>query len=244
MEVTPDRNFGLVTGVVRSNYDEKQPGKVQVEYYLGESGKMKTGWVPVMTPYVGKEAGMYFLPEVGSDVIIAFLMGRPDCPVIIGSLWSKEVKRPADAVTEKNTIKIVKTAGGHIIRFSEEEKKEKLEVITPGELQISMDDEKKTVIIQDKDKKNIITMDSENGLISIEAEKKFTIKVDSTELTMEKDKVNLKSKEITIEGDSKLTLKGKTALVDGNSTTVKASGSMELSASGTNTIKGATVKVN
>ena len=35
-------NMGLVSGIVKGNYDEKQPGKVKVEYSLGEQGKMLT----------------------------------------------------------------------------------------------------------------------------------------------------------------------------------------------------------
>jgi hypothetical protein len=40
---------GLVVGTVRKNYDAKEPGKVMVEYTLGESGKMLTGFQTI--PY-------------------------------------------------------------------------------------------------------------------------------------------------------------------------------------------------
>ena len=47
---------GLVVGTVRKNYDAKEPGKVMVEYTLGESGKMLTGWIPVLAPYTTDKA--------------------------------------------------------------------------------------------------------------------------------------------------------------------------------------------
>ena len=99
-------NPGLVIGTVRKNYDKKEPGKVMVEYSLGESGKMLTGWISVMTPYTADKAGMYLLPEVGDEVIIGFLSGRTDCPIVLGSIWSKNVTRPSNAVNEKNSMKI------------------------------------------------------------------------------------------------------------------------------------------
>ena len=49
--------YGLVQGIVKENYDKDQPGRIKVEYYIGEQGKMLTGWIPVMTPYVAKDAG-------------------------------------------------------------------------------------------------------------------------------------------------------------------------------------------
>ena len=41
---------GIVTGIVKENWDEKHKGQLKVEYNLGEEGKNLTGWVPVMTP--------------------------------------------------------------------------------------------------------------------------------------------------------------------------------------------------
>jgi len=239
-----DRVFGLVKGVVRQNYDKEQPGMLKVEYHLGEKGKMVTGWIPVMTPYAATEGGMFFFPEVDTEVIIAFLMGKTDCPVVIGSLWNKKIKKPASAMVEKNITKLLKTEGGHTIEFSDEKGKEKITVKTKAEMTLMMDDEKKMFTIKDKDGKNKIEFDTGKGELSIEASKKITLKVGSTQFAMESSKLNGKSSNVEFEGQSGFKAKGQTTNIEGTSTTIKAQGSLKLQASGIAELKGSMVKVN
>ena len=235
---------GLVAGTVKENYDKNQPGKVKVEYSLGEQGKVLSGWVPVMTPYVAEKGGMYLLPETGSQVVIGFLGGRFDCPVVLGSLWSSQVERPEKAVTEKNTEKIFRTKGGHEIRLSEEKKKEAITITTPGELTIFLSDEKKLIAIRDKDKKNTFSIDASKGEISVKADKKLSLTVGSTAIALEKNKLTLQSG--TVEGNASQTLKlkGQSSSLEGTQVQVKADGSLKVQSGGIAEVKGSMVKIN
>lgn len=236
---------GLLTGIVKENWDQKQPGKVKVEYYLGQKGKMVTQWIPVMSPYVAGGAGAYFLPEVGNEVVVAFLMGRPDCPVVLGSLWSKSVPADSQWPKEKNPTKALKTKGGHEICFSDEEKKEKLTVTTPGGLSAIFDDEKKSITLKDKDGKNTVALNSEKGEIVIDAQKKLTLSVGGTAaVSIESNKMTIKSGAVSAEGSQSLTLKGQTASLQGSQVQVKADASLKLEASGITEVKGSMVKLN
>ncbi len=238
-------SFGLVVGTVKNNYDKNEAGKVQVEYSLGEQGKVLTGWIPVLAPYTAVKGGMYFLPETGTEVVVGFLGGRTDCPVVLGSLWSKKVERPQNAVTEKNFTKVVRTKGGHEIRFSDEDKKQKLTVETPGNLTIELSDEKKTVTIHDKDKKNSIVIDGEKGEIKLDANKKLEISIGGTAaVTIEKNKITLKSGTVEINASQTLNLKGQSTSIKGSQVAIKADGSLNASASGMTQIKGSMVKIN
>lgn len=236
---------GIVTGIVKENWDSNQPGKVKVEYYLGEKGKMVSRWMSVMSPYVASSAGMYFLPEIGSEVVIAFQMGRPDCPIVLGSLWSQSVPMPKEAPGEKNPTKSLKTKGGHEILFSDEEKKESLTVTTPAGLSLSMDDEKKTVTVKDKDGKNTWILNTEKGEITMNAEKKFILSIGGTAvLTVEANSLTGKSGTITWEGSQSLKLTGQTANLAGSQIQIKADASLKAESGGMTEIKGSMVKVN
>ncbi len=238
-------SFGLVVGTVKNNYDKNEAGKVQVEYSLGEQGKVLTGWIPVLAPYTAAKGGMYFLPETGTEVVVGFLGGRTDCPVVLGSLWSKNVERPQNAVNEKNLTKVLRTKGGHELRFSDEDKKQKLTVETPGSLTIDLSDEKKTVIIHDKEKKNSITIDGQKGEIKLDADKKLVISIGGTAaITVEKNKITLKSGTVEIDASQTLNLKGQSLSAKGSQVTVKADGTLNISASGITQIKGSMVKIN
>ena len=53
-----------------------------------------------------------FLPEIGTEVVISFIMGTGISLFVIGSLWNKQSPIPADLPNEKNTFKTIKTKGG------------------------------------------------------------------------------------------------------------------------------------
>ena len=133
---------GIVSGIVLENNDKQYPGMVKVEYSVGEAGKNKSGWIPVASYYAGKEYGSYFLPEIGSEVLIAFILGNWDEPVVIGSLWNKQSPIQKDIPHEKNIYKTIKTKGGNKILFSDEDKKQSIEISTPNGMKICINDEK------------------------------------------------------------------------------------------------------
>jgi uncharacterized protein involved in type VI secretion and phage assembly len=238
-------NPGLVIGTVRKNYDKKEPGKVMVEYSLGESGKMLTGWISVMTPYTADKGGMYLLPEIGDEVVIGFLGGRTDCPIVLGSIWSRNVNRPSNAVTEKNTVKMFRTKGGHEVCFSEESNKGYVKVTTPGGMYLCLADEKKTVEIRDKDKNNSISINGNSGEIRINAGKKLTLSIGGTAaVTIENNKVTIKSGTINVDAMQTLKLHGQSVSVQGTQVSVKADGSLGVESSGITQVKGSMVKIN
>ena len=84
---------GVVTGTVKENYDKDNPGKVKVELFLGERGLNVTGWIPVMTPYAGNKYGGYALPEVGDEVVVAFLMGDRNSSEACGAAKIRSPRR-------------------------------------------------------------------------------------------------------------------------------------------------------
>jgi uncharacterized protein involved in type VI secretion and phage assembly len=105
----------------------------------------------VIAPMAGDDRGMAFLPEEGDQVVVAFVNGAPGDPVVIGSLWSASGKPPQTDKGKKNDIKILKTRGGHSIRFVDEKGKEKIEIADPGNNTLVFDAAKKTIEITSKD---------------------------------------------------------------------------------------------
>ncbi len=236
----------VTTGKVVENWDSKHPGMVKVELFLGESGKNKTDWVRVAQPYAGKDRGLYFLPEVGDEVVLAFNMGDRDHPIIIGSLWNQVDTIPKETAVEKNHVKRLTTKGGHELVFSEEQGKEILTLHTPGNLTLIMEDEKKTITIQDGDGKNMVTVDGKNGAVTVKADKKLVLEAGSGSLTLDGQgkKATLKMDTVSIEAGQSLNLKGQNVKLEGSMMKVASSGNLEASASGMLTLKGSMTKIN
>lgn len=238
---------GIVIGIVKDNWDKEHPGMVKVEYFLGEKGKNQTGWIPMATPYAGKEYGMYALPEVGSEVVLAFQMGDRNCPVVIGSVWSRKNPVPQETANEKNTVKRLRTKGGCEIFFSEEEGKERIQIQTPKNLSLLIEDEKETIQIGDKDGKNGIVLDTKQGTLKILAEKSTEIQVGGKTMASFDGKsgiIELTAGKLVCKTDQSAEIKGQTIKIDGASTNVKGSGTLKLESSGSTQVKGSIVQIN
>ncbi|MEG0779825.1 MAG: phage baseplate assembly protein V [Oscillospiraceae bacterium] len=240
------RIFGITTGKVVENWEKKHPGMVKVELFMGEPGKNRTDWAPVAQPYAGKEYGSYFLPEVGDEVVLAFNMGDQDHPIIIGSLWNQVNVPPADTAAEKNDIKRLKTKGGHELLFTEESGKETLTLHTPGGLTMKMEDDPQTILVQDKDGKNLVKIDGKNGAITATAGKKIILDVGGSEFTLDGQgkKATLKINNINIEANQSLTLKGQNVKIEGSMIKINASGNLDANANGILSVKGSMAKIN
>lgn len=237
---------GVVTGTVKENYDKDNPGKVKVELFLGEDGLNVTGWIPVMTPYAGNKYGEYTLPEVGDEVVVAFRLGDRNCPIVIGSLWSGKNPHPDGAVTEKNTIKRFVTKGKNEICIDDTEKKAKIEIKTATDKMMIFDEENDNIIIQDKDKKNLVKIDSKGGEVTIKAEKKITIDAGGAKGVFDGPgkKISLSAGTVELKADQALNAKGMTTKIEGTNVEIKANASFKSQSSAITEIKGAMVKIN
>ncbi|WP_254555390.1 phage baseplate assembly protein V, partial [Salmonella enterica] len=51
-------------------------------------------WARVSQFWSGRDLGAQFLPRVGTEVLVSFLGGNPDCPVIIGCLFNGNYLAP------------------------------------------------------------------------------------------------------------------------------------------------------
>lgn len=245
---------GITTGVVKENYDKEYPGMVKVELFLGEKGKNLTGWVPVMTNYAGEKYGNYWLPEIGQEVVVSFMYGEKNCPVVLGALWDKKNVLPEGASTEKNTVKMMTTKNGIKIQFSEEEKKTKIDLETPGKLSIHIDDEKKTISIVDEKAENKLELNCQDGKIALDAKTKLEFSIGHTPMvTIDKEVVTLDAKTISIKGKQKIEVSGQNVKVSAQSNaeisanasaSMKGNAGLKLESSAMTEVKGSMLKLN
>jgi type VI secretion system secreted protein VgrG len=99
-------------------------GRVQVVFKWDEDHKLDlqhSCWVRVATASAGQQFGSVFLPRIGHEVIIEFLDGNPDNPIITGSLYNSANKQPWPLPGEKNSsgIRTKSTLKGGADDFNE-----------------------------------------------------------------------------------------------------------------------------
>lgn len=236
---------GLLNAVVKENWDEKHKGMVKVEYLLGEKNHKTSDWVRVMTPYGGKEYGNYWLPEIDTEVVVGFIQGNLNMPVVLGCLWNETDVYPKESVNKDNDVKTIMTKAGNKITFSDKKDKSAVQIETPKQLSVVVDDEKDAIILQDKEKKNSVVLDCKGGNITVTAKTAIQLKVGSKEvLKASSDAVKVTAGTVQVDATQSLKLKGQTAEVSGTSVKVKANGELGLQASGVAQVKGSMVKIN
>ena len=88
--------------------------KVRFPFALTKRKSQKgSGWVRLATPLAGAENGMHFPLRKETEVLVAFLGGDPDQPVILGALHNSEGR---NLVSNKNPeINIIRSAGGNVL---------------------------------------------------------------------------------------------------------------------------------
>lgn len=167
---------GVVIGIVTNNKDPEKLGRVKVKFpWL--SNDDESNWARIASPMAGKEMGIFFLPEVEDEVLVAFEYGDINIPYIIGSLWNGKDKPPLTNDDGKNNFRIIKSRSGHIIKLDDTDGEEKIEIVDKGEKNMVIIDTKNNRISVKSDKD--IEISAPNGKVKIEA-KDFEVKSSSS----------------------------------------------------------------
>ena len=198
-------------------------------------------------PYAGKNYGGYALPEVGDMVVIGFDRGDRNCPIVLGSLWSKVNTLPEKTAKEKNTVKRFVTRGGCQVEFDDEDKKEKIQVTTPKKLRISIEDEKELITVSDDKGDNSIKINSKNGTVTIAAAKKIELCAGNNKMiTLDgnSNAITVKGAKIDVKADQAVTIKGSNTQISGSMVALKGDSTAKLESGTMLQLKGAMVKIN
>jgi phage baseplate assembly protein V len=134
---------GVVVAIVTDVDDPSRMARVRLHYpSLGND--IASGWVPVATLLAGRDRGAWFMPEVDDEVLVAFDNGHFGTPYVVGRLWNGKDLPPETETTNR----VIKTPGGHELRFEDKPGSKKIVVKTDGGLQITMDDTKQSIEIK------------------------------------------------------------------------------------------------
>jgi type VI secretion system secreted protein VgrG len=111
-------------------------GRVKVQFHWDREGKFddkSSCWLRVGTNIAGKNWGMIHIPRIGQEVIVDFLEGNPDRPLIVGSVWNA-ANMPPYALPDNKTQSGFKsrsspkggTADFNELRFEDKKGKEQI----------------------------------------------------------------------------------------------------------------------
>jgi len=98
--------FGLYAATVTNIVDPERQGRIQVKLGFLDT-KAALVWAKLLTPYAGADQGIETLPDVDSEVVVAFEAGDMRSPYIVGAVWNSKAPPPvsADAANNKRLWK-------------------------------------------------------------------------------------------------------------------------------------------
>ena len=116
-------------------------GRVKIQFHWDRQGGNDADsscWVRVGTLWAGKQWGVIHIPRIGQEVIVDFIEGDPDQPIIVGSIYNPQTMPPYDLPANKTQsgVKSRSSKGGGAANFNEfrfEDKKGKEEVYLHAE---------------------------------------------------------------------------------------------------------------
>jgi type VI secretion system secreted protein VgrG len=119
---------GLQTAIVVGPPDEEiycdEYARVKVQFHwdrYGENDQNSSCWMRVSQLWAGKKWGGIHIPRIGQEVLISFLEGDPDRPLITGRVYNADQMPPYDLPGNKTQsgIKSRSSEGGNPRNFNE-----------------------------------------------------------------------------------------------------------------------------
>ena len=196
------RLLAVVPGVVTNNQDPDNLGRVKVKFPWLAEGE-ESAWARLVSPVAGAKRGLFWLPEVGDEVLLAFEHGDPGRPYVLGGLWNGVDTPPTDAGDGRD-VRVLKSRSGHLVRLDDSDGAEKIEIV-------------------DKSGGNSIVLDTAANTITLTSGKDIQLKAPQGKILLEAQEIQVRSSaatkveasgSLTVQASGSLTLKGSTVMIN------------------------------
>jgi type VI secretion system secreted protein VgrG len=263
----------IVVGPAGEQIYTDKYGRVRVQFHWDRYGKRddkSSCWIRVSHAWAGRGWGSVHLPHVGHEVIVSFLEGDPDCPLVTGRVYNGENQKTMSMPANK-TQSGLKDHSGNEILMEGKAGSEDIRVHAVKDMHVVVDHDRddhvrhdrsytvdgistETVIgkvtetYQDEQETRVtkkITIVSGTSNILVEAATDITLHVGASKLAMYADgRIELSGKAIAITGSDAVNVSGMS--IKEEATNDHSISGMIVMSSGSvsNTVKGAMVMLN
>lgn len=192
-------------------------GRVKVQFHWdqqGEGDENTSCWLPVSQTLASKGFGAQFTPRIGDDVLVQYIEGDPDRPVIVGALYNDKNTAPY-AENSQSGIKTHTTPDGSSIqgnelRFDDKKDNEQIFIHAEKDLLIDVNNDSAEMV---KGQKKIEC----EKIISLAAKENITLQTEKNlELTCSENFEAKSAQKLDLVSNTDLTLTAKSAItIDG-----------------------------
>ena len=242
------RIHGAQTAIVVGKSGEEiwtdEYGRIKVQFHWDRQGKNDENsscWMRVAQMWAGKGWGAQFIPRIGQEVVVSFLDGDPDRPLVTGCVYNGANAPPYALPAEqtKSALKSQSSKGGggfNELRFEDKKDAEELYLHAQKDMTTTvLNDCVRTVGKDDSATvKNNQTLEVQEGNRSVTVTKGNQV----TAISTGDDTLTVKGKRtVTVEGDESHVNKGNFSHTVEGDYTLKVSGNLTIEVTGSIAIK-------
>ena len=209
-----------VVGPAGEEIHTDEYGRVRVQFHWDRAGtndEKSSAWLRVATPWAGANFGMTSIPRIGCEVIVMFIGGAPDRPIIIGMVPNAATMPPWTLPANKTQSGILtrSTPGGgydnaNALRFEDKKGKEQLWLhAEKAQLTEVEHDEDKWV---GNDRRKVIDRDERSHIKRdrteiVDRDETITIHHDRTEIVDHDETITIHHDRVeTVDNDERITI--------------------------------------
>lgn len=141
--------FGVYPALVTDIVDDQRLGRIEVRFpWLSAEGDRDVrAWATLCTPYADNNQGLAILPEVGSQVVVAFEAGNLRRPYIVGCAWNGQAALPHEPA-QANNIRLLRSRSDSRLEFDDSTGAEKVSITMAAGHQVVLDNGAQEVTVQ------------------------------------------------------------------------------------------------
>ena len=225
-KVVGERNEGE-----EGDIDVDEYGRVWLRFHWDREDGSTSCRTRVAQMWAGKGWGGQIIPRIGQEVIVEYIEGNPDLPLVVGAVVNDQHKPPYELPANKTQsgLKSESTDGAGFsdtyneIKFEDRKDQEVLEIRTEKDHKITVNNIETRDIGERYDgggysrettlKKGDDKLDVQNGKLDIEALREINLKVGESTIKMTPGSIEIKSPTITIHSQAKTEVKSDGMLV-------------------------------
>ena len=241
----------LVVGSTGEEIWTDKFGRIKVQFpwdRLGKKNDTSSPWIRVAQPVAGNGFGTLFLPRVGQEVVVTYINGDPERPLVTGCVYNSGNTTPVTlpANSTQSTIKTRSSksgTAGNELRFEDKKDSEQLFMHAQKDMKIDIENDLESTLIKG-DETHTLT----EGNRTVELKKgNETHKVKGTrslEMTGNETHTNKAKFTHTVDGDYALTIKGKLTIEVTGAISISSDGSVAINSGTAFTAEAGTALTN
>ena len=207
-------------------------GRVKVQFPWEREGKndeIGSCWLRVATAWSGNGFGAQFIPRIGQEVVVSFIDGDPDKPLITGCVYNGANALPyaLPANQTQSGIKTHSEQGFNELRFDDKKDAELLAMQAQKDFQVTVLNDSTTIVGHDE-------------ILSVKNKRSVTVKGDQ-EHAIDGNETHKVKGNYTLNVDGNLTIKVSGTLTLGKTLDIKSGAGLNASASGSMKLDAASI---